>query len=227
MPNTSLWFRLNVDWHESPWLAALPWEVRAVWPVLLGHIKQHGHRGSIRTPIPSRFCAQYDLPESSYSALIAAATEDGALRIVTDSNGKSLRVTESVTVVTHWEDYQYGEPLSNAERQKRYRDKTRSVTGDVTECLPIFEPETSRTVTDRNGTVTKSNDSNAQESRVEEKRREEGGNSKLVSAKTSPPSVSPNGLGDADPDPEADPDSPAEVAKRRLRMRRQLEASRQ
>lgn len=114
MSQITVWFRLNVDWHESAWLAELPWEVRAVWPVVLGHVKQNGRGGICRQPITARFCAAYDIPVTVVTALCNAAERDGALRIC-DGNWE----------ITHWEEYQREDP-SNTERQRRHREKKRA-----------------------------------------------------------------------------------------------------
>jgi hypothetical protein len=111
------WFRLNVDWHESEWLAALPWGVRAIWPLILGHVKANGRGGVCREPITSRFCAQYDIPLEAYNALRNAAVTDGA-----------LRVADGDWVVSNWEDYQKEDP-TNAERQRRHRERKKARTG--------------------------------------------------------------------------------------------------
>lgn len=114
MSQITSWFRLNVDWHESEWLAELPWEVRAVWPIVLGHVKQNGRGGICRQPITARFCAAYDIPVTVVTALCNAAERDGALRIF-DGNWE----------ITHWEEYQQEDP-TNADRQRRFREKKRA-----------------------------------------------------------------------------------------------------
>ncbi len=139
MSQITIWFRLIVDWHESAWLAELPWEVRAVWPVVLGHVKQHGRGGICRQPITARFCAAYDIPVTVVTALCNAAERDGALR-VTDGNWE----------ITHWEAYQREDP-TNTERQRRHREKKRAEKGKSEPEQPQLDPEESDRNALRNG----------------------------------------------------------------------------
>ena len=130
MGQVSEWVRLNVDWHESRWLAKLPWEVRAIWPILLCHVKNKGRGGVCREPIPERFCGYYDIPITAYNALLEAAVSDGALRIV-----------EGDIEVTHWSTYQSSDP-TNVERQQRHRDKKRKEKEATNAAIqPDIEPE--------------------------------------------------------------------------------------
>lgn len=109
MATHSRWIRLNIDWDEAEWLAGLPWPVRAVWPVLLSHVKLTGLDGRCKAPIISRFAAAHDIPEEYVTALLS----------VTERYG-TLRVTDGEWVVKNWGLYQ-GKDARNAERQARHR----------------------------------------------------------------------------------------------------------
>jgi hypothetical protein len=105
------WVRLNVDWDGSEWLAALPWHVRAAWPVILCYIKREGRDGKAKTPILSRLAGGHDIPLEVITALSNAAIENGAL-IVADGHW----------IIAKWDVYQKPD-ATNADRQKRYKER--------------------------------------------------------------------------------------------------------
>jgi len=118
MAKDSRWVRLNVGWDESTWLEELPWAVRAVWPIILCHVKVFGSAG--RCPVPSwaRFARGHDIPSEFVNALVEAATADGALII-----------EDGYMTVSNWNAYQGSD---SAERVKSHRER-RAKTDDVTE----------------------------------------------------------------------------------------------
>jgi hypothetical protein len=103
------WVRLNVVWDGSVWLAALPWPVRAAWPLILCYVKREGREGRVKAPIAQRFAGGHDIPVEVITALSNAAIENGAL-IVEDGHW----------IIANWDVYQKPDP-TNAERQKRYK----------------------------------------------------------------------------------------------------------
>lgn len=117
MAKDARWVRLNVGWDESSWLEDLPWAVRAVWPIILCHVKVFGSAG--RCPVPSwaRFAGGHDIPAEFVNALIDAATADGALAI-----------EDGYMTVANWNTYQGSD---SAERVKSHRER-RAMTEDVT-----------------------------------------------------------------------------------------------
>lgn len=136
------WFVLAVDWYESDWLIDLPWEVRAVWPVILGYVKHHGRGGVCKAPKIERFAEIHRIPVDACNALRNAAVTDGA-----------LRVTDGDWVIYNWNDYQKEDP-SNAERQRRHREKKKR-----SKCP--FEPTQPPETADNNALRNGDNGSNA------------------------------------------------------------------
>jgi hypothetical protein len=116
------WLRLAIDWHESEWLAALPWESRACWPLILAHVKCYGTDGSCRTPNLERMAARLDVPLRALRVTVNAAIMEGSL------------VDDGDWQITNWREYQ-GD-LTAAARMQRHRarlkkemDRLESVTG--------------------------------------------------------------------------------------------------
>lgn len=105
------WVRLNVDWDESRWLAALPWHVRAAWPLVLCYVKKNGTGGRCREPIAARWAGAHDMPEEVITALLAASIASGALLI-----------EDEHWVIAKWDEYQRPD-TTNAERQKRFKER--------------------------------------------------------------------------------------------------------
>jgi hypothetical protein len=136
------WFVLAVDWYESDWLIDLPWEVRAVWPVMLGYVKHHGRGGVCKAPRIERFAEIHRIPLDACNALRNAAVTDGA-----------LRVTDGDWVISNWSDYQKEDP-SNAERQRRHREKKKR-------SKLQFEPNSTIETGDNNALRNGDNGSNA------------------------------------------------------------------
>jgi len=129
------WIRLNVDWHESKWLAALPWHVRAVWPVIITHVKVNGTGGRCKAPLLERFAGGYDIPNDTVTALVTAANASGALRNEDD-----------MWIIENWDLYQ-GVDASNRDRQKSWREKRKAENSGSNR--PENAPNSAR-----NGTVT-------------------------------------------------------------------------
>ena len=122
MGRDRVWFRLDVQWDESDWLADLPWHVRAVWPVILAHVKTYGRQGKCDAPVLRRFAAGHDIPLECIEVLLEAAGKEGAMEI-----------TAETWQVTKWAEYQGAESL---ERVRRFRDRNAT------------EPDAPVTVTD-------------------------------------------------------------------------------
>ena len=104
------WFRLDVAWHESKWLAALPWSSRSVWPILIGYVKANGMKGRCRAPIVARMAAGHDIPTECVEECVRAAFDHGA-----------IREDAGFWIVDKWDEYQ--SPDDSKERVSRFRNK--------------------------------------------------------------------------------------------------------
>lgn len=129
MAKDARWVRLNVGWDESSWLEDLPWAVRAVWPVILCHVKVFGSSG--RCPVPSwaRFAGGHDIPADLVKALVEAATADGALLI-----------EDGYMTVSNWNAYQGAE---STERVAKLREKQKAAIvtdGNACNVTPVTRP---------------------------------------------------------------------------------------
>lgn len=120
---TRRWIRLDATWHESKWLADLPWASRAAWPLVLGHIKVSGIGGRCRAPLIGRLAAGLDVPVECLEECIRAAIEHGAM---TEQDGE--------WTVVKWHEYQT--PDDSAERVARHRNARRN---GVTPLQPVTE----------------------------------------------------------------------------------------
>jgi len=154
MAKDARWVRLNVGWDESSWLEDLPWAVRAVWPVILCHVKVFGSSG--RCPVPSwaRFAGGHDIPADLVKALVEAATADGALLI-----------EDGYMTVSNWNAYQGAE---STDRVAKLREKKKAAVvtdGNAGNVTPVTRPRRNVTPDDETlpchatetetGTVTK------------------------------------------------------------------------
>lgn len=107
------YIRLETTWSHSDWLVPLSPAARLAWPELLCYVKAHGRDGRARAMPNAMAVRVWNIPESDISAMIVAATGEGALTVV-----------GTEWVISKWEQYQ-GDPTS-AERSKRYRaDRSR------------------------------------------------------------------------------------------------------
>lgn len=109
MAKCSWWIRLNSGWDESSWLESIPWASRAVWPVLLCHVKVSGKSGQCPLPSWHRFAKGHDIPVEAVVEMIEAGIAAGALVI----EGGYL-------IVVNWGEYQSAE---SSERVARHRAK--------------------------------------------------------------------------------------------------------
>jgi len=109
MAGSGRWIRLDVNWDDSDWLADLPWAVRAVWPLILAHVKTMGTGGVCEAPNTRRFCAAHDVPQECVEALLEGAVAHGAMEV-----GQTWRIVR-------WADYQRSESY---ERVQRFRQRT-------------------------------------------------------------------------------------------------------
>ena len=113
----SRWLRLNTDWHLSDWLVVLSAESRLAWVQLLCHVKINGFGGRCKAIAPIIAERLWFVNEPSIRQMIQAAENAGA-----------LVVEDGAWVLTKWRDYQGDD--SNAERQKRYRERKTQVQTD-------------------------------------------------------------------------------------------------
>ncbi len=107
MAGSGRWIRLDVNWDDSAWLADLPWPVRAVWPLILAHVKTMGSGGVCEAPNMRRFCAAHDVPQECVEAFLDGAHRAGA-----------MNVEGSEWTVVKWRTYQESD---SAERMRRMR----------------------------------------------------------------------------------------------------------
>ncbi|MGV3613865.1 MAG: hypothetical protein ACO1SV_00900 [Fimbriimonas sp.] len=119
MSRESRWVRLNVDWAMTKWLEGLPWPQRAVWPLLLCHVKVHGNgRGWCKEMSATAFARMHDLPLAEASAFLEAAVAAGAL--LADAEGWRI---------AQWETYQ--SPDAWRKRQARAAAPTLFTSDDI------------------------------------------------------------------------------------------------
>lgn len=110
MAKSARWIRLDVSWDDTEWLADLTWPTRAVWPLVLAHVKLHGQAG-VCTVNVKRFCVAHDVPLPCVELFLEAAVRAGAMEI-----------DGSEWIVVKWAEYQGAESL---ERVRRHRDARR------------------------------------------------------------------------------------------------------
>lgn len=112
------WIRLDVDWDASEWLDALPWAARAVWPVVLCHVKVFGNgRGSCKALSAERLARTHDIPVECVRALLDAACS---------GESPALVITGDRWTVTSWARYQ----TPDAARMRQARAAQQSVTNE-------------------------------------------------------------------------------------------------
>lgn len=113
---TRRWIRLDAEWEESGWVAALPGQSRGCWPRLLCWVKLRGKRGRCRWPDHAVLADHWSVPRRAVDVMLEGALGDGA-----------VRRDESELVVVKWADYQ--EPDATAtERKRRQRRHLEGVT---------------------------------------------------------------------------------------------------
>lgn len=96
----------------SDWLFVLSAESRLAWNQLLCYCKAYGRKGGICPKRPPLVLArQWAIGEESVTQMLLAARNSGA-----------LVETDDEWTLTGWDKYQNPDP-TNAERQKRHRDK--------------------------------------------------------------------------------------------------------
>lgn len=110
MSAQSRWLRLNTDWHLSDWVVVLSAESRLAWIQLLCHVKVNGFAGKCKAIAPQVAERLWFVNEPSIRQMLQAAENSGALVI---ENGTWF--------LTGWSKFQGDE--TNAERQKRFKDK--------------------------------------------------------------------------------------------------------
>jgi hypothetical protein len=123
------WLRLSVNWSDSAWLAALPWEVRAVWVEILPIMKKLGRGGSM-TKIPlGRLAGMKDIPVQYVEAFMSAAIAAGAI----EDDGESWTIVK-------WKDYQ-PDDATRVDRQRAWREKKREETTEHNDVMPSLSAE--------------------------------------------------------------------------------------
>lgn len=114
------WLRLSVNWSESEWLNALPWEVRAVWAEFLSRVKSMG-RGGVMAKMPlNRFAGLTDIPIKYLEAFFEAAIQSGA--VIDDGE---------TWTVAKWGDYQPDDATA-AIRKRNQRERQKQECHTVT-----------------------------------------------------------------------------------------------
>lgn len=105
-----IWMKLYVGWHESDWLSVLSAESRLCWILLLERVKTHGDGGSLKKTNYDDLAKRWNVGAENVRNMVKAAAIDGA-----------VEEDETHWHVTGWSEYQ--EDRTNADRQKRYRDR--------------------------------------------------------------------------------------------------------
>lgn len=111
MSRDARWFRLNVRWHESAWLAELDWPTRAVWPLILEFVKLHGKGGVCDAPVLSRFASGFDVPVCNVTSVTGAACS---------GDDPAMVIRDGKWIIVKWSIYQGAEC---AERVRKHRAK--------------------------------------------------------------------------------------------------------
>lgn len=106
------WLRLDAGWMDSDWLAVLSPGARLAWVSLLSYCKLAGTKGSVKALSPIVASRRWDIPADDVSAMLDAATSDGALE--SDEDGD--------WVVTAWAHYQEPDKTA-ADRKRRQRER--------------------------------------------------------------------------------------------------------
>lgn len=120
------WIRLNMDWDDTSWLFVLSEGSQLAWIKLLCHVKRDGVNGICKAMSTIVAAKRWGVGEESVSKMLEAGRNDGAIKCV-DGHWE----------IVNWNKYQ-GEDKTNAERQKRWREKQKD------------SPQV-QNVTDRNG----------------------------------------------------------------------------
>lgn len=102
--------KLYIGWHESDWLSVLAAESRLCWVLFLERVKTHGDGGSLKKTNYDDLAKRWNVGVENIRNMVKAATIDGA-----------IEEDETHWHVTGWSEYQ--EDRTNADRQKRYRDR--------------------------------------------------------------------------------------------------------
>lgn len=105
-----IWMKLYVGWHESDWLSVLAAESRLCWILLLERVKTHGDGGSLKKSNYDDLARRWNVGVENIRTMVKAAVRDGAI----DED-------ETHWHVSGWSEYQ--EDRTNADRQKRYRER--------------------------------------------------------------------------------------------------------
>lgn len=116
------WFRLDVGWSRSEWLAELEPASRLAWVELLAYVKAEGVGGVAKAMSPAVFGRIAGIDPADVRALLDAAEADGALEI----HDGEWRVTK-------WDAFQNPDRTA-AERMRRHREKqdvTRNTRNDT------------------------------------------------------------------------------------------------
>jgi len=146
----SKYAKLNCDIMESRWYRNSSVPVRHCWTCLILHVKAFGLGGYFRPLDTERFAETWHVEEADVLAMIERAVEGNALRCDSDAEEWSL---------TGWQKHQ-GDS-TGAERQRRYREKTK------------IEPTDDQKRNDSNGRNALRHGGNAYEKRREEKKGED------------------------------------------------------
>lgn len=119
MTATRRWFRLDITWSASTWLAVLRPGGRLGWIELLGYVKGHGVAGRVKALPPEIAAKRWGIPTRDVQAMLDAATGNGA-----------LRTEDGDWVITGWKKYQEVDNTA-AERMKRHREKKGARSGQT------------------------------------------------------------------------------------------------
>lgn len=114
--------KLPYLWHEAAWLDALPWAVRAAWPLVIEHVWKSGWNGICAASSVHRWAAGRGIPPECVQELLDAAVTAGIMEIDEDQ----WRILD-------WSPY----GAESSERVRRFRE--RQSKGAAT---PQIEPET-------------------------------------------------------------------------------------
>ncbi len=102
--------KLELTWYTSAWLVVLSASARLAWVLLLGYCKGSGSSNKVKRLDALVASRMWFIGEEDVRQMEQAAINDGAL-VIEDGHW----------IVTNWAEYQ--DDSTNAERQRRFRDK--------------------------------------------------------------------------------------------------------